>query len=134
MATTAGDYARLLVAILNAEGKRKASVDKIVKSQIEIDSRQMFSPGVLERTGQYRDIRLAWGLGWGLFDSEPGEPWPNSQVLQTHHETVNTVRAAGQPLVAKVGVDVHPLGRRDLVIGGKLGGGWADRVHQPGRP
>jgi CubicO group peptidase (beta-lactamase class C family) len=72
MVTTAGDYARLLVAILNAEGVRKASLDEMLKPQIEIDSQQMFGPGVLARTDQYRDMGLAWGLGWGLFDSEHG--------------------------------------------------------------
>lgn len=72
MMTTAGDYARLLVAILNAEGRRKASVDEILKPQIKIDSRHMFDPSDAERTDQYQDIGLAWGLGWGRFDSEHG--------------------------------------------------------------
>ena len=72
MMTTAGDYAKLLVAVLNAEGKHKAGVDEILKPQVQIDSRSMFGPGVLERTDQYQDIGLAWGLGWGLFDSEHG--------------------------------------------------------------
>jgi CubicO group peptidase (beta-lactamase class C family) len=72
MMTTAGDYAKLLGAILNAEGKRKASVDEILEPQIEIDSRQMSGPGVLEHTDRDRDIGLSWGLGWGLFDTEHG--------------------------------------------------------------
>jgi len=72
MMTTAGDYAKLLAALLNAKGKRKASVDEILKPQIEIDSQQMFAPVAAERTDRYREMRLAWGLGWGRFDSEHG--------------------------------------------------------------
>jgi CubicO group peptidase (beta-lactamase class C family) len=72
MMTTAGDYAKLLAAILNADGVRKISMDEILKAQIEIDSQRMFGPGVLERSDRYRESGLAWGLGWGLFDSKHG--------------------------------------------------------------
>jgi CubicO group peptidase (beta-lactamase class C family) len=72
MMTTAGDYARLLSALLNARGKHKAGVDEILKPQIEIDSPQMFAPVSAARTGRYREMGLAWGLGWGRFDSEHG--------------------------------------------------------------
>jgi CubicO group peptidase (beta-lactamase class C family) len=72
MMTTAGDYAKLLAAMLTAKGKRKASVDEIVRVQIEIDSQQMFGPGVLQHTNRQREVRLGWGLGWGRFDSEHG--------------------------------------------------------------
>jgi CubicO group peptidase (beta-lactamase class C family) len=72
MMSTAGDYAKLLAAILNAEGKRKASPDEILAPQIEIDSQAMFAPVEAARTDRYREIGLAWGLGWGLFDSEYG--------------------------------------------------------------
>jgi CubicO group peptidase (beta-lactamase class C family) len=72
MATTAGDYAKLLVAVLNAEGQQKTGVAEILKPQIEIDSQQMFGPSVLEDAGKYRDMHLAWGLGWGRFDSKHG--------------------------------------------------------------
>lgn len=72
MMTTAGDYARLLAAIQNAEGARKASMEEMLKPQIEIDTPQMFAPLEAGRTDRYREIGLAWGLGWGLFDSEHG--------------------------------------------------------------
>jgi len=72
MMTTAGDYAKLLVAILNAEGKRKATLGQILEPQIEIDSPQMFAPLEAGRTDRYREIGLAWGLGWGRFDSQHG--------------------------------------------------------------
>jgi CubicO group peptidase (beta-lactamase class C family) len=68
MATTAGDYARLIsVGILNVEGKRRSTVDEMLRPQIAIHYRNMFGPGAWEETDQYQDIHLAWGLGWGRF-------------------------------------------------------------------
>ena len=72
MMTTAGDYAKLLAAMLNARGKQKAVVREILKPQIEIDSPQMFAPLGAGRTDRYREIGLAWGLGWGRFDTQHG--------------------------------------------------------------
>jgi len=72
MVTTAGDYARFLVGILNAAGKRKATVDEMLRSQIAITYQQMFGPGAWKATDKNNDIHLAWGLGWGRFDSEHG--------------------------------------------------------------
>lgn len=70
MVTTAEDYARLLVAILNATGQRKATVNEMLRSQITISYEQMFGPGAWRDTGKYQAIDLAWGLGWGRFDSD----------------------------------------------------------------
>jgi len=72
MMTTAGDYARLLVAILNAEGERKATIDEMLKPQIAITSRNMFGPDAWQDAGENRDIHLSWGLGWGRFDTAHG--------------------------------------------------------------
>ena len=72
MVTTAGDYARFLTAILNATGKQKAAMDEMWRSQIAISSEQMFGPGAWQDTNRYQDIGLAWGLGWGRFDTELG--------------------------------------------------------------
>lgn len=72
MVTTAEDYARLLAAILNATGQRKATVDEMLRSQIAISYEQMFGPGAWQDTDRYQDIGLAWGLGWGRFDTEQG--------------------------------------------------------------
>ncbi len=73
MATTAGDYARFIsLGILNVEGKRKATIDEMLRPQIAINTRTMFGPGAWQETDQYQDIRLAWGLGWGRFDTPYG--------------------------------------------------------------
>jgi CubicO group peptidase (beta-lactamase class C family) len=72
MQTTAADYARFLAAIMNAEGTRKASVEAMLEPQIAVQSERMFGPGAWNDTGEYADIRLAWSLGWGRFDTEYG--------------------------------------------------------------
>ena len=72
MVTTAGDYARFLAAILNATGKRKATMDEMLRPQIAISYEQMFGPGAWQETDKYQDIGLAWGLGWGRFDYRAG--------------------------------------------------------------
>jgi CubicO group peptidase (beta-lactamase class C family) len=72
MVTTAEDYASLLAAIMNASGQRKATMDEMLRPQIAISSEQMFGPGAWVDTNRTRGIGLAWGLGWGRFESAPG--------------------------------------------------------------
>ncbi|HUT21401.1 MAG TPA: serine hydrolase, partial [Anaerolineae bacterium] len=72
MSTTAGDYARLLSAILNAEGQRRATMEKMLDPQIAITSRRMFGPDAWVDTGENDPIHLSWGLGWGRFNSTHG--------------------------------------------------------------
>ncbi|MBN1137519.1 MAG: serine hydrolase [Anaerolineae bacterium] len=73
MATTAGDYARLIsLGILNVEGQRRATIDEMLRPQVAIDYQTMFGPGAWQKTDQYQDINLAWGLGWGRFDTPHG--------------------------------------------------------------
>lgn len=72
MVTTAGDYARFLAGILNAKGQRKATVDEMLRPQIDINYKRMFGPDAWTLTDENQDIHLAWGLGWGRFDSPSG--------------------------------------------------------------
>jgi hypothetical protein len=72
MFTTAGDYAKFLVAIINAKGKRKDTMDEMLRSQVSIGYRNMFGPGAWQNTDDYVSIHLAWGLGWGRFDTPDG--------------------------------------------------------------
>jgi CubicO group peptidase (beta-lactamase class C family) len=73
MVTTAGDYARFISrGILNAEGKRQATTDEMLRPQIAIHYKEMFGPGAWQGTDQYQAIRLGWGLGWGRFDTPYG--------------------------------------------------------------
>jgi len=72
MVTTASDYARLLEFILNAEGKRKASIDEMLRPQIAIHHKRMFGPDAWNLTDEYQNIGLSWGLGWGRFETPYG--------------------------------------------------------------
>ena len=72
LATTAGDYARFLVGILNAEGQRKATLDEMLQSQTSINYLGMFGPDAWTKTNRFQNIHLAWGLGWGRFDTPFG--------------------------------------------------------------
>ncbi|MFC1921718.1 serine hydrolase [Chloroflexota bacterium] len=73
MVTTASDYARFLIAILNAGGRREATVNEMLQPQIAINYRRMFGPDAWEMTDEYQDIHLSWGLGWGQFDTSYGQ-------------------------------------------------------------
>jgi hypothetical protein len=55
---------------VNATGQRKATVDEMLRSQIAISNEQMFGPGAWQDTNKYQGIHLAWGLGWGRFDTD----------------------------------------------------------------
>jgi CubicO group peptidase (beta-lactamase class C family) len=72
MFTTAGDYARMLVAIIGAEGKRKSTINEMLRSQIAIGYRNMFGPGAWQRSDENESISLSWCLGWGRFDTKHG--------------------------------------------------------------
>jgi CubicO group peptidase (beta-lactamase class C family) len=72
MVTTAGDYARFLAGIMKAEGLRKATVDEMLRPQIDINYKRMFGPDAWTMTDENQDIHLAWGLGWGRFDTPYG--------------------------------------------------------------
>jgi len=72
MQTTAGDYARFLLGILNAKGKRKRSMNAMLNSQIAITSENMFGPGARKNTVANNQIKLSWGLGWGRFNTNHG--------------------------------------------------------------
>jgi CubicO group peptidase (beta-lactamase class C family) len=73
MATTAADLARLIsLGILNVSGKRKATIDEMLRPQIPIHYKSMFGPGAWQETHQYQNIHLAWSLGWGRFDTPFG--------------------------------------------------------------
>jgi CubicO group peptidase (beta-lactamase class C family) len=72
LVTTASDFARFVVAILNARGLKQSSIDQMLAAQVPVVSKRMFGPLAPENTEDNQSIRLSWGLGWGRFDSEFG--------------------------------------------------------------
>ncbi|MGD8412610.1 MAG: serine hydrolase [Candidatus Latescibacterota bacterium] len=79
MTTTAGDYAKLIVAVLEAGKDGKPAMEAILQPQVVIRSRSMFGPGSREDVGG--PDRLFWGIGWGLFDCPAGRAF-----FHTGHE------------------------------------------------
>jgi CubicO group peptidase (beta-lactamase class C family) len=84
MVTTAGDYTRFLVGLLNSRGERRKLVSNMFEPQIAIISTSKFGPGAWEETDQYTNIRLSRTLGWGYFESDFGRA-----VFHTGHDLGN---------------------------------------------
>jgi CubicO group peptidase (beta-lactamase class C family) len=73
LTTTAHDYARFLAGILAAKGKRRQSVENMLKPVVRISSRRMFDAGSQADTSANDAIHLSWGIGWGLFEAPRGQ-------------------------------------------------------------
>ena len=71
--TTARDYAKFLIAVLNAQGLRQNTFDEMLRPQTRIFSERMFGTRAAMRTDGNRSQHLAWGLSFGLFTSPRGE-------------------------------------------------------------
>ena len=68
ISTTPGDYAKLLVAVLNAQGERRATVDEMLTMQIANRHTAMVGPKFWKESNAYDHV--GWGLGWGRFNCE----------------------------------------------------------------
>ena len=79
--TTAHDYARFLVGILTAEGRRREVVATMFTPTVRITSSRMFgvSRGPLSPENDAK--HLAWALGWGTFETPAGRA-----VFHTGHK------------------------------------------------
>jgi CubicO group peptidase (beta-lactamase class C family) len=67
--TTAEDYARFLLAVLNGEGLQKKTAESMLSPQVRIPG-QLFDPKSPPGEGE-----VGWGLGWGLERTGPAEPF-----------------------------------------------------------
>ena len=72
MDTTVNDYARFLAALLRGDGLSAAAKNEMLRPQIRITSKRQFPTQFWEDTMANDSIGLAYGLGWGLFDSRFG--------------------------------------------------------------
>lgn len=73
LVTTAKDYARLLVAILDPEGSAphglsRSSVAAMLRHEVRVDVREP-----MERPGRARGREVYWGLGWSLNSTSSGD-------------------------------------------------------------
>jgi hypothetical protein len=67
MQTTIADFSKLLSAMISGQGLTKKTWEQLLSTQIKIDSKHEFPTLLPTTTEEYRSIRLAYGLGWGLY-------------------------------------------------------------------
>lgn len=67
--TTTLDYARFVIAVLNATAVKKETIEQMETAQVRLDE-SCFS--CIERSSGRLSQTLSWGLGWGLERTETG--------------------------------------------------------------
>ena len=75
MDTTISDYARFMEAVMQGKGVTKRMKEVMLTPQIQIFSRAQFPTMSGETTDENRPIKLAYGLGWGLFETPYGKAY-----------------------------------------------------------
>lgn len=68
--TTSADFARFIVG--NVTNSANDIIGQMFDAQIAIHSESMFGPGAQRESEESTKMNLAWGLGWGLYDSSHG--------------------------------------------------------------
>lgn len=66
--TTAADYARFVIAVLEGEGLKKQTRNLMLSPQVRTDETCL----VCTRPGTKLSTELGWGLGWGLQTTDEG--------------------------------------------------------------
>lgn len=96
MVTTATDYAQFVIAMMKQEGLSKSLFREMLTPQIEVASERGFGPLRDRFNNKYKNIKLSWGLGWGLFETTAGkaffhgghtEGWQNYCVVYPKKKT-----------------------------------------------
>ncbi len=72
MQTTIADYTRFMAAVMQKKGLSEKAWNEIFKPQVRISSKRQFSSLDEDTTADNDNIKLGYGLGWGLFTSVYG--------------------------------------------------------------
>jgi CubicO group peptidase (beta-lactamase class C family) len=75
MDTTARDWAQLLCGVLRGDGLSRSARNEMLRPQIRIRSKSQFPTTATETTDENDEIRLSYGLGWGLLSSKYGKAY-----------------------------------------------------------
>ena len=75
MDTTISDFARFMEAVMQGKGVTKRMKEVMLTPQIQIHSKTEFPTISSETTEENRSIKLAYGLGWGLFQTPYGKAY-----------------------------------------------------------
>ncbi len=73
MTTTASDYARFCIQLMTSKGLSKTNLQQMLAPQIAVTSKRGFGSLRDSLTHENDAIKLAWGLGIGLFQSPYGK-------------------------------------------------------------
>ncbi|GAA3998803.1 hypothetical protein GCM10022408_07140 [Hymenobacter fastidiosus] len=89
--TTPADYAAFLAAVMQGRGLNAATKAEMTRAQVRIPYQAQFGPlATVAAPDSNRTIRLAYGLGWGTFESPYGpayfkeghdDGWENHSVV-----------------------------------------------------
>lgn len=91
METTPADYATFLAAVMEGKLLKPATQAEMTRAQVRIPFKAQFGPlATVAASDSNRAIRLAYGLGWGTFESPYGhayfkeghdDGWQNHSVI-----------------------------------------------------
>jgi CubicO group peptidase (beta-lactamase class C family) len=73
MQTTIGDFSRFMQAVIQGKGLRKDTREQMLRAQVQIAAKHQFPTFENEPTDENKEIRLSYGLGWGLYWTPYGE-------------------------------------------------------------
>ena len=68
--TTATDYAKFVIAIMNGTGLKEETISQMLTVQVKVDAA---CSNCIGRTPTKPSEHLSWGLGWGLQSNEQGD-------------------------------------------------------------
>lgn len=72
MVTTIEDYTKFIEYVVQGKGIHTGTFNEMIRPQIRIYSKTQFPPITETTTRENDDIRLAYGLGWGLMKTPYG--------------------------------------------------------------
>ena len=73
METTIADYTRFVAALMQGKAIAQQSIQEMLSPQITIYTKHQFPSLNSDTTSANRNIKLSYGLGWGLFTSPHGK-------------------------------------------------------------
>ncbi|MEH0155567.1 serine hydrolase domain-containing protein [Limibacter armeniacum] len=82
METTPLDYSKFMEHILSLKSNDSPITNLMFKPNISIDSKQQFGKHSIEKTDENKDIKLNYGLGWGILTT----PYGNGYFKEGHGE------------------------------------------------
>lgn len=116
MVTTAHDYAQFIMQTIKQAGLSQNLYKQMLAPQIYLKNLRGFGPARDSLTTQNDAIKLAWGLGWGMFQSKHGqayfhagnsEGWKNYCVVYPNKKMAVIILSNSDKIEAQFGKIIH---------------------------